>query len=181
MTKKIFRSILLVAGTVLLASLIIIWGCLYGYFAGVQETQLQDELGLAAVLTETDGEAGLRQVDASRFRLTWIAADGTVLYDTDTDAAQLENHAERTEVQQALEAGTGESVRYSTTFLEKTMYRATRLSDGTVLRISRSRATVGVLLLGGRADIACHGIFPPCVGLNRGQRMTSSLGARVRF
>ena len=54
MTKKIFRSILLVAGTVLLASLIIIWGCLYGYFAGVQETQLQDELGLAAVLTETD-------------------------------------------------------------------------------------------------------------------------------
>ena len=148
MTKKIFRSILLVAGTVLLASLIIIWGCLYGYFAGVQETQLQDELGLAAVLTETDGEAGLRQVDASRFRLTWIAADGTVLYDTDTDAAQLENHAERTEVQQALEAGTGESVRYSTTFLEKTMYRATRLSDGTVLRISRSRATVGVLLLG---------------------------------
>ena len=148
MTKKIFRSILLVAGTVLLASLIIIWGCLYGYFAGVQETQLQDELGLAAVLTETDGEAGLRQVDASRFRLTWIAADGTVLYDTDTDAAQLENHAERTEVQQALEAGTGESVRYSTTFLEKTMYRAVRLSDGTVLRISRSRATVGVLLLG---------------------------------
>ena len=96
MTKKIFRSILLVAGTVLLASLIIIWGCLYGYFAGVQETQLQDELGLAAVLTETDGEA-------SRFRLTWIAADGTVLYDTDTDAAQLENHAERTEVQQALD------------------------------------------------------------------------------
>ena len=148
MTQKIFRSILLVAGTVLLASLIIIWGCLYGYFAGVQETQLQDELGLAAALTETDGEAGLRQVDASRFRLTWIAADGTVLYDTDTDAAQLENHAERTEVQQALEAGTGESVRYSTTFLEKTMYRATRLSDGTVLRISRSRATVGVLLLG---------------------------------
>lgn len=60
----------------------------------------------------------------------------------------MENHAERTEVQQALEAGTGESVRYSTTFLEKTMYRATRLSDGTVLRISRSRATVGVLLLG---------------------------------
>lgn len=55
MTKKIFRSILLVAGTVLLASLIIIWGCLYGYFAGVQETQLQDELGLAAILTETDG------------------------------------------------------------------------------------------------------------------------------
>ena len=60
MTKKIFRSILLVAGTVLLASLIIIWGCLYGYFAGVQETQLQDELGLAAGLADPDGAAGRR-------------------------------------------------------------------------------------------------------------------------
>ena len=148
MTKKIFRSILLVAGTVLLASLVIIWGCLYGYFASVEETQLQDELGLAAVVVEKDGEAGLQQIDASRFRLTWIEADGTVLYDTDTDAGALENHAARAEVQQALEYGEGESVRYSTTLLEKTMYCARRLDDGTVLRISRSRASVGVLLLG---------------------------------
>ena len=148
MTKKIFRSIVLVAGTVLLASLIIILGCLYGYFGGLQETQLKDELGLAAVVTGESGEAGLRQIDARRFRLTWIDAGGTVLYDTDTDAASLENHSERAEVRQALEDGEGESVRYSTTLLEKTMYCATRLTDGTVLRISRSQATVGVLLLG---------------------------------
>lgn len=148
MTKKIFRSILLVAGTVLLASLIIIWGCLYGYFAGVQETQLQDELGLAAVLTETDGEAGLRQVDASRFRLTWIAADGTVLYDTDTDAAQLENHAERTEVQQALEAGTGRERPLFHHLPGKNHVPRNAPLRRDVLRISRSRATVGVLLLG---------------------------------
>ena len=57
MTRKIFRSIVLVAGTVLLASLLLILGYLYDFFGGVQETQLQDELGLAAVLTETDGEA----------------------------------------------------------------------------------------------------------------------------
>ena len=148
MTKKIFRSILLVAGVVLLASLIIIMGCLYEYFGGVQETQLQDELGLAAVVTEDSGAAGLAQIDASRFRLTWIDGDGTVLYDTDADAGDLENHAARAEVQQALEYGAGESVRYSTTLLEKTMYCARRLADGTVLRISRSRASVGVLLLG---------------------------------
>ena len=148
MTKKIFRSVLLVAAAVLLASLVIILGCLYEYFGGVQEQQLQDELGIAAVLTETDGENGLRQVDSRRFRLTWISADGTVLYDTDADAGSLENHAERDEVQQALEYGEGESVRYSATLFEKTMYCAKRLDDGTVLRISRSRATVGVLLLG---------------------------------
>ena len=148
MTKKIFRSIVLAAGSVLLASMVIIMGCLYGYFGGVQETQLRDELGLAAVLTQDNGEAGLRQVDTRQFRLTWIAADGTVLYDTDADAETLENHAARAEVQQAMKDGEGESVRYSTTLLEKTMYCAKLLDDGTVLRISRSQATVGVLLLG---------------------------------
>ena len=148
MTKKILRSIVLVAGTVLLASVVIIMGCLYEYFGSLQETQLRDELGLAAVLTEARGEEGLRQVDASRFRLTWIDADGKVLFDTDTDASTLENHAARAEVEQAMENGSGESIRYSTTFLEKTIYCAKRLADGTVLRISRSHATVGVLLLG---------------------------------
>ena len=148
MTKKIFRSIVLIAGAVLLASLVIIMGCLYEYFGGVQEQQLQDELGLAAIMVEDGGETGLQRVDTRRYRLTWIDADGTVLYDTDADAESLENHGGRAEVQQAMENGTGESVRYSTTFLEKTMYCAKRLSDGTVLRISRSHATVGVLLLG---------------------------------
>ena len=148
MTKKIFRSIVLIAGAVLLASLVIIMGCLYEYFGGVQEQQLQDELGLAAIMVEDGGEMGLQRVDTRRYRLTWIDADGTVLYDTDADAESLENHGGRAEVQQAMENGTGESVRYSTTFLEKTMYCAKRLSDGTVLRISRSHATVGVLLLG---------------------------------
>ncbi len=148
MTQKIFRSIVLIAGAVLLASLVIIMGCLYEYFGGVQEQQLQDELGLAAIMVEDGGETGLQRVDTRRYRLTWIDADGTVLYDTDADAESLENHGGRAEVQQAMENGTGESVRYSTTFLEKTMYCAKRLSDGTVLRISRSHATVGVLLLG---------------------------------
>ena len=148
MTKKIFRSIVLIAGAVLLASLVIIMGCLYEYFGGVQEQQLKDELGLAAIMVEDGGETGLQRVDTRRYRLTWIDADGTVLYDTDADAKSLENHGGRAEVQQAMENGTGESVRYSTTFLEKTMYCAKRLSDGTVLRISRSHATVGVLLLG---------------------------------
>ena len=148
MTKKIFRSIVLIAGAVLLASLVIIMGCLYEYFGGVQEQQLQDELGLAAIMVEDGGETGLQRVDTRRYRLTWIDADGTVLYDTVADAESLENHGGRAEVQQAMENGTGESVRYSTTFLEKTMYCAKRLSDGTVLRISRSHATVGVLLLG---------------------------------
>ena len=148
MTKKIFQSILLVAGAVLLASLLIIMGFLYDYFGGVEENQLRDELSLAAAAVEDGGTDYLSQLTADRYRLTWIAADGSVLYDTKTDAESLENHASRAEVSQALAIGTGESTRYSSTLMEKTMYYAQRLDDGTVLRISISRATVGMIAVG---------------------------------
>ena len=148
MTKKIFQSILLVAGCVLLASLLIIMGFLYDYFGGVEENQLRDELSLAAAAVEDGGTDYLSQLTADRYRLTWIAADGSVLYDTKTDAESLENHASRAEVSQALTTGTGESTRYSSTLMEKTMYYAQRLDDGTVLRISISRATVGMIAVG---------------------------------
>lgn len=148
MTKKIFQSILLVAGCVLLASLLIIMGFLYDYFGGVEENQLRDELRLAAAAVEDGGTDYLSRLTADRCRLTWIAADGSVLYDTRTDAESLENHASRAEVSQALTTGTGESTRYSSTLMEKTMYYAQRLDDGTVLRISISRATVGMIAVG---------------------------------
>ena len=148
MTQKIFQSILLVAGCVLLASLLIIMGFLYDYFGGVEENQLRDELSLAAAAVEDGGTDYLSRLTADRCRLTWIAADGSVLYDTKTNAESLENHASRAEVSQALATGTGESTRYSSTLMEKTMYYAQRLDDGTVLRISISRATVGMIAVG---------------------------------
>ena len=148
MTKKIFQSILLVAGCVLLASLLIIMGFLYDYFGGVEGNQLRDELSLASAAVEDGGTDYLARLTADRYRLTWIAADGSVIYDTKTDAESLENHASRAEVSQALTTGTGESTRYSSTLMEKTMYYAQRLDDGTVLRISISRATVGMIAVG---------------------------------
>ena len=148
MNRKIFRSIIAVAAAVLVASMAVIMASLYEYFGGVQEDQIKDELSLAAISVSEDGQAYLQQVHSSRYRLTWIGGDGTVLYDTQTDSETMENHADRVEVQQALTRGEGESSRYSSTLLRKTMYYAKLMEDGTVLRISVSRATVGVLALG---------------------------------
>ena len=148
MTKKIFRSTVAVGLAVLLASLVIIMGALYTYFGHVQEQQLRDELSIAAAAMESgDGEAYLSKLHSDNYRITWLRADGTVLYDTKADAAAMENHAQREEVRQALANGAGESSRYSATLLEKTLYYARRLPDGTVLRLSASRVTMGVLLL----------------------------------
>ena len=148
MSHKIFRSILLVAAAVLLASLLIIMSYLYEYFAGVQERQLGDELSLAAAGVENYGESYLQTVKPGDYRITWIAADGTVLYDTIRPDTPEENHAGREEVKRALETGEGKSTRYSTTLLEKTIYYARRLKDGSVLRMSISGATTGYLALG---------------------------------
>ena len=90
MTKKIFRSTVAVGLAVLLASLVIIMGALYTYFGHVQEQQLRDELSIAAAAMESgDGEAYLSKLHSDNYRITWLRADGTVLYDTKADAAAM--------------------------------------------------------------------------------------------
>ena len=148
MTKKIFSSIMLTAACVLLASMITIVGFLRDYFGGIEESGLREELGIAAVGVEDEGTDYLAALPDGQRRFTWIAADGSVIYDTNADADSLENHSDREEFKAALASGAGESVRYSNTLMQKTMYAARRLDDGTVLRVSVSTATVGALLLG---------------------------------
>ena len=135
MISKIFKSILCVALAVLMASLIIITGVLYQYFGTMQESQLRDELSLAAEATQQLGEGYLENLDSDRYRLTWVDADGTVIYDSHADAASMENHGNREEIKEALISGTGSSTRHSSTLTQQTIYEATRLSDGSILRI----------------------------------------------
>ena len=148
MTKKIFKSIVLAAGGVLCASFVIIMGCLYEYFTNVQSRQLESELSLAAAGVEESGQAYLEGLKPEQYRLTWVDQNGDVLYDTQSDGKTMENHGDREEIQEAMRNGVGKSVRYSTTLLEKTIYYAQRLKDGSVLRISVSGVTVWFLVLG---------------------------------
>ena len=148
MTSKIFRSTLLLASLVLLCSLSILMWVLYRHFTGVQVAQLKDELSLAVTATEQYGNAFLENVEADRFRITWIAPDGTVLFDTQSDERAMENHADREEFRLALESGSGSSTRYSATRTDKTFYEAQRLQDGSVLRVSSTQASVSALVLG---------------------------------
>lgn len=158
MTKKIFHSIVIVAASVLLASLVIISSCFYEYFGRLQRQEMRDELYLAATAVEHGGDDYLKNISSGHFRLSLIAKDGNVLYDTAADAESLENHGGREEIKQALESGEGESIRYSSTLLQKTIYCAKRLDDGRVLRISVSRATVGAIAMGMISPIIAVGV-----------------------
>ena len=147
MTNKIFRSTVFVAVLVLLCSLGIVVGVLYSHFTGVQVQQLKDELSLAVTGTEQYGNTFLENVEADRFRVTWIDIDGTVLFDTQVDQTAMENHADREEIQEAFATGSGSAVRNSSTLTEQTYYEARKLQDGTVLRISANQASAWALMM----------------------------------
>lgn len=147
MTKRIFKAICIVAISVFTASLAIVMGILYGYLSGSRTEQLKIETDMCAGGVEAGGMDYINSLDTSGWRLTWIAEDGTVLYDSETDSSQMENHNEREEVKEARKNGYGESVRYSTTLTERQMYCAKLLDDGMVLRLSDSQYTWWTILL----------------------------------
>lgn len=148
MRNKILRSILGAAAVVLGASILLITSVLYHYFGELQQQQLKDELHMAAEGVQLLRQSYLEGLQDAHYRLTWVAEDGTVLFDNQAKIEQMENHAGREEIQEALETGSGSSRRYSTTLTRQNIYEAVRLADGSVLRISESRATVVTLLWG---------------------------------
>jgi len=148
MSNKIFKSIWIAAITVFLASLVLIFGVSYSYFSKLQKDRLKSETELAAQGVALSGASFFDDLDTENYRVTWIDADGNVLYDNEADSQQMGNHLEREEVKEALVSGYGEATRYSSTLAEKQFYAAKRLPDGSILRLSIVQMTVWMLMLG---------------------------------
>ena len=175
MTNKIFRSIITVAMTVLAASLLLATTFLYDYFNKSQVTQLKEELSLVATNVDKVGTEYFDNFDSSVFRFTLVSANGTVLYDTQVDASEMENHLDREEITEALEGGSGSSARYSSTLTERTFYEAIRLENGNILRISVSQVTVGALILGMLPAICAIVLISIVVALVLSHKMAKSI------
>lgn len=147
MTSKIFRSIIVVAGVVLSASFLLIFGVMYSYLTSQLRDELRNEAIYVAKAVEISGVDYLKQLDDSN-RLTLVGKDGTVLYDTHINSENMENHKNREEIKEAFLEGVGEDIRYSTTLSEKTIYYAVKMHDGNVLRVAQEQETVLTILLG---------------------------------
>lgn len=146
MIKKIFRSTFFATLGVLLVTLFMVVGLLYGYFTQVQKEQLQTETALAAQGVSLEGQDYFNELKMSNVRITWVDNQGKVLYDNESDAQIMDNHANREEIKEALKDGYGESVRYSKTLTTQSLYSAQRLDNGTVIRLSVTRHSILVLL-----------------------------------
>lgn len=147
MTRRIFIPILLFISIALLICMSVVTAVLYTQNSAEQRTQLRYVTDLMAHGVQTGGEEFLQTLSLQTYRVTWIDADGTVLYDSQVTDEPLENHLQREEVQQALKNGSGESVRQSATLTQKMLYAARLLDDGTILRVAMSATSVFELFL----------------------------------
>ena len=156
MTKKIFKSNILVAAAVLIFGIACVMAILYQHFGKKINGELKKEASYLSYGVEQDGIDYLKQINEKDDRITYIAEDGTVLYDNMADAEAMENHSERKEVQEALKTGSGYAERTSETLSQKTIYYALRLPDHSVLRVSSTQFSVFVLLME---------LIPPIIGI----------------
>ena len=143
MTGKIIRSSFSLALLVLLAGACLFSGILYSYYEKQSFASLSQE---ALQIRQTLEYIAPDQIRSSD-RVTLIASDGTVLYDSVAKATDMDNHLSREEVACALQEGTGMSSHYSSTVLKKNLYYALRLQNGTILRLSREQSSLGAMLL----------------------------------
>ncbi len=148
MTSRIFRSIFLVAATVLVAGLACALGILYRHFGGQLQKELENQATYLSVAVETAGPECLATLPQHSERITLVDDDGTVLFDNEADVSQMENHSGREEIVEAMTNGSGRATRRSGTLGEETVYYALRLSNGQVLRVSSTQYTLWALLGG---------------------------------
>ena len=146
MTAKLFRNSTAVAVSVMVLSIALFMGMLYQYFSDQLMGELETETWLVSQGVELNGMDYLTGLNTEN-RVTWVAQDGTVLYDSQADAGSMENHADREEIRQALTDESGTARRYSSTLAQQTLYAAHRLNDGTVIRVASAQQTVVTLLL----------------------------------
>ena len=148
MVNKIFRSNFFTSMLILLMSFCLIFGVLFSYFEAQMFTELESEAGYISYAVKNDGIDFINNFNEKGKRITLVSADGSVLADTSANAEELENHADRKEIADALKNGKGTSSRYSDTLMQKTLYYAEKLDDGTILRVSTTQNSVVIILLG---------------------------------
>lgn len=139
MRGKIFRTTLGVTLITLVVCVSIVMGMIYSFYENSYSVGLKNEAYYVASSVDTYGIEYVENVDFGDMRISYIKKDGTVLYDNRADAASMENHLGREEVDEALESGYGESARLSGTLSEKNYYIAHRLLNGDVIRVSDAR------------------------------------------
>lgn len=117
---------------------------MYGKYNHYMKQDVRNEAEYIRYAVENTGKEYLNKTtgDLTTSRITLAKPDGTILYDSEKDASDLENHKDRPEIIEAMKEGTGEVVRFSQTLSKQTFYYAVKLNDGNILRVAKTTDSV---------------------------------------
>lgn len=139
MKKKINKYYLLVTVLAILLTATITIAVFYEVF---QKEIFENLKTYTAVLKTTDLDYENGNMGVENLRVTLIEADGSVVYDSNADVKEMDNHSERPEVLAAFANGEGTAVRRSSTMDKSTFYYAERLEDGSVIRVAKEAGNI---------------------------------------
>ena len=143
MKRKIFLNMSYIALITVVCTTVFLSVVAYGRYMSQVKEGIQNEAGyMAESLNQHENQSLDAYKDITISRITLIAADGKVLYDSTGKEKSMSNHRNRKEFKEAEKNGAGESTRISKTLKKQTYYYAVKLSDGSVLRLSRETQTI---------------------------------------
>lgn len=105
-----------------------------------KENELTSMAAIFAELYDPDASGTFADVISElqgNTRITIIAADGTVLGDSDADYTEMENHLDRDEIRSAAQDGSAVMIRNSSTLGKKLIYAVVQTDSGAYVRISQ--------------------------------------------
>lgn len=137
MKKKINIRFMIISAAAIIITAVISTLLFYNV---LQEQVFSDLEAYEHVVNQVDPED--LKIDKEEIRVTWIAKDGTVLYDSQAEPKTMENHKSRPEVIDAKKYGETKKMRWSSTLSVHTFYYAALKEDGSVLRIAKQSSSL---------------------------------------
>ena len=176
MKKKIFKYFACMITVAILATTLLLSWVNYEMFKGRVMDDLEAYGRMFAV--EMNGEAETQSALHSleeNIRVTLVHADGTVYYDNFADPNAMDNHADRPEIRQALENGSGSDIRNSSTVDQSAFYYAVRLKNGDVMRLAQEASNIWSVYIRSMPLIMLLAAGMACVSLYLAHLLTARL------
>lgn len=143
MINKTFSKILSLGIAIVFVTSILMIGVFYKNNEKQAEENLKTTAQLIAyTLNDSYDYSYIDKFNDENIRVTIIDNDGKVLKDSIQAAEDMESHADRPEFKEAVTAGTGSTIRKSSTFDKSTFYYAEKLNNGNIMRIASTSDSV---------------------------------------
>ena len=176
MKKKIFKYFACMITVAILATTLLLSWVNYEMFKGrvMDDLEAYGRMFAVEMNGEAETQSALHSLEED-IRVTLVHADGTVYYDNLADPNAMDNHADRPEIRQALENGSGSDIRNSSTVDQSAFYYAVRLKNGDVMRLAQEASNIWSVYFRSMPLIMLLAAGMACVSLYLAHLLTARL------